>query len=61
MNTTAMIVSIISVLGALILVTSNARFRELGARRMIRLGLIWVAIIVGLMLIIDVTGLRIQQ
>ncbi|CDO38882.1 MULTISPECIES: hypothetical protein [Novosphingobium] len=61
MNTTAMIISIISVLGALILVTSNARFRELGSRRMIRLGCIWAAIIVGLMLIIQLTGLRIEQ
>jgi len=56
-----MVVSIISVLGALILVTSNARFRELGTRRKIRLGLIWVAIIIGLMLFIQVTGLRVEQ
>lgn len=58
---TEMVVSIISVLGALILVTSNARFRELGMRRKIRLGLIWVAIIIGLMLFIQVTGLRVEQ
>ncbi|WP_041559003.1 hypothetical protein [Novosphingobium sp. PP1Y] len=58
---TEMVVSIISVLGALILVTSNARFRELGTRRKIRLGLIWVAIIIGLMLFIQVTGLRVEQ
>ncbi|GFM29497.1 hypothetical protein [Novosphingobium sp. PY1] len=58
---TEMVVSIISVLGALILVTSNARFRELGTRRKIRLGLIWVAIIIGLVLFIQVTGLRVEQ
>ncbi len=56
-----MIVSIIAVIGALVLATSNARFRELGTRKLIRLALIWTAIIVGLVLLIDVTGFRIKQ
>lgn len=55
-----MIVSIIAVLGALVLATSNAQFRNLGMKRMIRLALIWTAIIVGLALVIQFTGLRIE-
>lgn len=61
MSTAATIVSLVAVIGALILATSNARFRNLGAGRMIRLALIWIAIIVGLVLVIQLTGLRIRQ
>jgi hypothetical protein len=59
MNGTAMIVSIISVIGALILVTSRSQFRNLGMKRMLRLALIWAAIIVGMVLLIQVSGFRI--
>lgn len=58
---TATIVSIIAVLGALILATRNARFRNLGISRMVRLALVWLAIILGLLLVIQLTGIRIQQ
>lgn len=58
---TATIVSIIAVLGALILATHNARFRNLGISRMVRLALVWLAIILGLLLVIQLTGIRIQQ
>lgn len=58
---TAMIVSIIAVLGALILATNSSQFRNLGIGRMIRLALIWTAIIVGLVIVIQFTGFRIEQ
>lgn len=61
MNATATIVSIIAVIGALILATRGSRFRELGASRTIRLALIWAAIIVGLAIVIQLTGLRIDR
>lgn len=56
-----MIVSIIAVIGALILATNNSRFRSLGKGRAIRLALIWVAIIVGLVVVIQLTGFRVEQ
>lgn len=61
MNTAATIVSIIAVLGALILATSSAQFRNLGMSRMLRLALIWGAIIVVLVLVVQLTGLRLAQ
>jgi hypothetical protein len=61
MSTAATIVSIIAVLGALILATSSAQFRDLGMSRMFRLALIWGAIIVGLVLVVQLTGLRLEQ
>ena len=61
MTTAATIVSIIAVLGALVLATSGSQFRGLDGRRKIRLALIWIAIIVGLVLVIQVTGLRMQR
>lgn len=61
MNTTASIVSLIAVLGALVLATRNSKFRDLDARRMLRLALIWGALIIGLVLAIQLTGLRVRQ
>ncbi|GGB98337.1 hypothetical protein GCM10011494_16040 [Novosphingobium endophyticum] len=61
MNTAATIVSIIAVLGALILATSSAQFRNLGMSRMLRLALIWGAIIIGLVLVVQLTGLSLEQ
>lgn len=60
MSTAGMIVSIIAVIGALILAMSNSGLRNLGMSRAIRLALIWVAIIVGLVLVIRLTGFRIE-
>ncbi|WP_231635880.1 hypothetical protein [Novosphingobium sp. ST904] len=55
-----MIVGIIAVIGALILVTSNSRFRSLPKSRMLKMALIWAVIIIGLVLLIQVTGFRIK-
>lgn len=59
--TAATIVSIIAVIGALILATRGSRFRNLGLNRTVRLALIWAAIIVSLVLVIQLTGMRIEQ
>ncbi len=59
MSTTGMIVSIVSVIACLILVTRGAPFRNLGASKAIRYAAIWAAIIIGLVLIIEVSGVRI--
>ncbi len=59
MSMTATIVSMISVLACLVLVTRGAPFRGLGASRTARYALIWAVIIVGLVLVIQLSGLRI--
>ncbi len=56
-----MIVSIISVIACLILVTRGAPFRNLGTSKTIQYAAIWGAIIIGLVLLIQVTGFRIEQ
>ncbi|MCT2400783.1 hypothetical protein [Novosphingobium mangrovi (ex Huang et al. 2023)] len=61
MSQTAMIVSIITLIGWLILVTRNPEIRNLGAARAARLALIWATIIIGLVVLIQVTGFRIEQ
>lgn len=61
MNTAATIVSIIAVVGALILATRGSRFRVLTVSRTIRLALIWVAIIAGLVIVIKLTGIRVDR
>ena len=57
----ATIVSLVTVIGALILATSSSQFRKLGGARMIRLVFIWAVVIGGLVIIIQLTGLRIRQ
>lgn len=59
MNMTAMIVSVISIVGCLILALRNPEIRGLGGRQVVRLVAIWAAIILGLVLVIQLTGLRI--
>ena len=61
MSMTAMIVSIISVIACLILVTRGAPFRNLGMNGTVKLALIWGAIIIGLVLVIQLSGFRIEQ
>lgn len=56
-----MIVSIISVAACLILVTRGAPFRHLGSTKTIQYAAIWAAIIIGLVVLIQVTGFRIEQ
>ncbi|MCJ2177469.1 hypothetical protein [Novosphingobium album (ex Hu et al. 2023)] len=58
---TGMIVSIISVIACLILVTRGAPFRNLGMSKTVQYAAIWAAIIIGLVLLIQVTGFRIEQ
>ncbi|WP_395394929.1 hypothetical protein WBP07_06280 [Novosphingobium sp. BL-8A] len=61
MSNTATIVGIISVIGALILVTSNSRFRALGFSKGLKLALIWAVIIIGLVMVVQVLGLHGRQ
>jgi c-di-GMP-related signal transduction protein len=58
MSNTAMIVGVISVIGALFLVSSNSQFRQLGLSKGIKLALIWAVIIVGLVLTIQLFGIQ---
>lgn len=60
MSQTAMIMSVISLIGCLILVTRNSQLRSLGTGKTMRLVAIWAAIIVGLVLVIQLSGFRIQ-
>ncbi len=53
-----MIVGVISVIGALFLVSSNSQFRQLGLSKGIKLALIWAVIIVGLVLTIQLFGIQ---
>ncbi len=57
----ATIVSIITVVACLFLVARGSALRRLGAAGMIKLALIWGAIILGLMLLIEVVGLSVSQ
>jgi hypothetical protein len=61
MSQTGMIVAVISVIGSLILVTSGSRFRSTPMGTKLQLALIWAAIIVGLVLVIQVSGFQIRQ
>ncbi|KHK91298.1 hypothetical protein [Novosphingobium malaysiense] len=56
-----MIVSVIAVIGWLILATRGAPFRRLGTRGVVKYALIWAAIIIGLFVVIQVSGFRIEQ
>ncbi|AXB76677.1 hypothetical protein [Novosphingobium sp. P6W] len=60
MSQTAMIMSVISLIGCLILVTRNSQLRSLGTGKTMRLVAIWAVIIVGLVLVIQLSGFRIQ-
>ena len=55
-----MFMSAISLIGCLILVTRNSQLHSLGAGKTMRLVAIWAAIIIGLVLIIQLSGFRIQ-
>ncbi len=54
------IASIIAIVCCLILVTSGSRFRSIGLSKGLRYAVIWAAIIVGLVLAIQLSGVRIQ-
>ncbi|MBB3941089.1 hypothetical protein GGR39_002757 [Novosphingobium fluoreni] len=57
--TAGLIVSLISIFGALILVTRRQRWRQMPRGNVIRLALIWVALIVGVTAIVSVLGIRV--
>lgn len=59
MNLTAMIVSLISIIGCLVLALRNPQIRGLGGGQALRLAAIWAAIIIGLVMVIQWSGLRI--
>ncbi|TCM22130.1 hypothetical protein EDF56_101812 [Novosphingobium sp. PhB165] len=61
MSNAATIVGVISVVCALILVTSNSRFRQLGFSKGLKLALIWAVIIIGLVMLIQMLGLHTRQ
>lgn len=61
MSQAGLIVGIISVIGALVLVTRHSRFRSMPRATTIKLALIWAAIIIGVVLIIQVSGFQIRQ
>jgi len=59
MNQGAMIVSLISVLACLFLVTRNSELLSLTGAAKARLALIWLAIIIGVVLVIQYLGLAV--
>ncbi|WP_313440207.1 hypothetical protein [Novosphingobium sp.] len=61
MSQAGLIVGILSVIGALVLATSHSRFRSMPRATTIKLALIWAAIIIGLVLIIQISGFQIRQ
>ncbi|MFC0203089.1 hypothetical protein [Novosphingobium soli] len=60
MNQTAMIVSMVAVVACLVLALRNSEVRELGRGKALRLAAIWAAIIVGLVVVIQLSGFRIE-
>lgn len=61
MNMTATIVSLISVFACLFLATRHSGFRALGKGKVLQYALIWAAIIIGLVLVIQLSGFRIER
>jgi hypothetical protein len=59
MNQTSQIVSVIAIIGCLVLAFRNSNIRSLGMGKALRMAAIWVAIIVGLLLLIQISGFRI--
>lgn len=60
MNTTAAIVSMISIAGCLVLALRNPAIRNLEAGKAARLAAIWAAIIIGMVVVIQWSGYRID-
>ena len=54
-----MIVAVISVIASLVLVARSSALRRADAAGLLRLGLIWGAIILALVIVIRFTGLRV--
>lgn len=60
MNQTGMIVSVIAICACLLLALRNSEIRSMGSGKALRLAAIWAAIIIGLVLVIQVSGFRIE-
>lgn len=60
MNQTGMIVSVIAIGACLVLALRNSEIRSMGAAKALRMAAIWAAIIIGLVLLIQVSGFRIE-
>lgn len=61
MTLTAMIVSMISIVGCLVLALRNPQIRGLSGGQALRLAAIWAAVIISLVLVIQWSGLRITS
>ncbi|HUD90335.1 hypothetical protein [Sphingobium sp.] len=60
MNQAGMIASVIAIAACLVLALRNPEMRTMGAGKAVRLAAIWAAIIIGLVLVIQFSGFRIE-
>lgn len=60
MNYTGTIVSMIAIGACLVLALRNSEIRSMGAGKAMRMAAIWAAIIIGLVVVIQVSGFRIE-
>ncbi|WP_245892424.1 hypothetical protein [Novosphingobium guangzhouense] len=56
----AMLVSMIAIAGCLVLALRNPQIRALGDMQVLRLAAIWAVIIIGLVMVIQWSGFRIE-
>jgi ABC-type amino acid transport system permease subunit len=55
------IVSVIAIIACLVLALRNSEVRSMGSGKAIRMAALWAAIIIGLVLVIQVSGFRIAS
>lgn len=56
-----MIVSVIAICACLVLALRNSEIRSMGAAKALRMTAIWAAIILGLVVVIQLSGFRIEH
>lgn len=61
MTSAATIVALITLIGSLVLVSRSSALARVNRAGLVRLALIWGAIILGVVLLIQVTGLRLAS
>lgn len=61
MTSAATIVALITLIGSLVLVSRSSALAHVNRAGLVRLALIWGVIVVGLVLLIQVTGLRLAS
>jgi hypothetical protein len=61
MNQAGMIVSVIAICACLVLALRNSEIRSMGAAKALRMIAIWAAIILGLVVVIQLSGFRIEH